>query len=52
MKRLFEVCPAARQVTVQAKRRIEAQMFARTRQSFTESESRNYARHERIMQGA
>lgn len=23
MKRLFEVCPAARQVTVQAKRRIE-----------------------------
>jgi len=36
----------------QAKRRIEAQMFARTRQSFTESESRNYARHERIMQGA
>ena len=36
----------------QAKRRIEAQMFAKSRQSFTEPESRNYARHERIMQGA
>jgi hypothetical protein len=52
MKRLFEVCPAARQVTVQAKRRIEAQMFARTRQSFTESESRQYWLAEHKSQGA
>ena len=40
MKRLFEVCPAARQVTVQAKRRIEAQMFAKTRLAFSESNNK------------
>lgn len=36
----------------QAKRRIEAQMFANSRQAFSESESRNYARAERVSQGA
>jgi hypothetical protein len=36
----------------QAKRRIEAQMFAKSRQSFTESESRNYLRAEHTAQGA
>lgn len=36
----------------QAKRRIEAQMFARTRQSFTESESRQYWAAEYKSQGA
>jgi len=32
--------------------RHRERLIAETRQSFTESESRNYARHERIMQGA
>ena len=36
----------------QQRRRIEAQMFAGTRQSFTESESRNYLRAEHTAQGA
>jgi len=53
MKRLFEVCPAAPQGNRhQAKRRIEAQMFAKSRQSFSESESRNYLRVEHTAQGA
>jgi len=36
----------------QQRRRIEAQMFARTRQSFTESESRQYWAAEHKSQGA
>jgi hypothetical protein len=36
----------------QAKRRIEAQMFAKSRQAFSESESRNYLRAEHTAQGA
>ncbi len=36
----------------QARKRIEAQMFARTRQSFTESESRQYWAAEHKSQGA
>jgi hypothetical protein len=44
--------PAHKGNKFQQRRRIEAQMFARTRQSFTESESTNYTRAERVSQGA
>lgn len=36
----------------QARKRIEAQMFAKSRQAFSESESRNYLRAEHTAQGA
>jgi hypothetical protein len=36
----------------QARKRIEAQMFAKGRLAFSESESRNYLRAEHTAQGA